>query len=777
MFKTLIHTSENDNLYIYNHQSKLSILVHPDFRKAYEGSADADPYYIKKYEYLKKHNFFSTVDPVNFGKIDESVIKNNIAQVPQIVFETTDFCNLNCSYCVFGDFYEEFDVRNQKMINIDHAIILLKYIFELKHKSKKNQLYISFHGGEPLFNGDFIKQIVDVVNQLKSGKEIEIVYTMTTNATLLHKYLHFLVENNFQLLISLDGNKSNHSYRIFRKSKENSFEKVIVNIDNLQNKYLDIAGGACDGIFDPSRGYIMRGGREMENHFECLWDLFRSIPSLEVPGASVLDEYYWLNKEDPNYSLCRATKDCGQDAHTDGKFNLSQKGCMEIMKLFMTKDEDLYDKTIEDVFDDEVFNSTFWLYWRTMFAFENWHSALEMKLYFQRFIHHISGLPDFSALKFTKYNQYESLILPMKKYLEAAGVDFQFNTEVTNVIFDINDGKKVAKAIECKVKGVEKGIVLTENDLVFVTNGSCTEGTIYGDQNHAPNGDAEVRTSGVWSLWKNIAKQDPSFGHPEKFCSDVSKTNWESATVTTLDDKIIPYITNICKRDPRTGKVVTGGIVSCQDSKWLMSWTINRQGQFKEQDKNQVCVWVYGLFTDVPGDYIKKPMKDCTGKEITEEWLYHLGVPVEDIENLAEHSAVCVPTMMPYITAFFMPRTKGDRPDVIPDGCVNFAFLGQFAETPRDTVFTTEYSVRTAMEAVYGLLGVDRGVPEVWGSVYDIRELLDSSVKLMDGMSPLEIELPGPLNALKKPLLRVVKGTVVEKLLRDHNVIKDGMLD
>ena len=212
---------------------------------------------------------------------------------------------------------------------------------------------------------------------------------------------------------------------------------------------MDIAGGACDGIFDPARGYVMRGGREMENHFECLWDLFRSIPSLEVPGASVLDEYYWLNKEDPNYSLCRATKDCGQDAHTDGKFNLSQKGCMEIMKLFMTKDEDLYDKTIEDVFDDEVFNSTFWLYWRTMFAFENWHSALEMKLYFQRFIHHISGLPDFSALKFTKYNQYESLILPMKKYLEAAGVDFQFNTEVTNVIFDINDGKKVAKAIEC----------------------------------------------------------------------------------------------------------------------------------------------------------------------------------------------------------------------------------------------------------------------------------------------------------------------------------------
>ena len=285
---------------------------------------------------------------------------------------------------------------------------------------------------------------------------------------------------------------------------------------------MDIAGGACDGIYDTSRGYVMRGGREMENHFECLWDLFRSIPSIETPGVSVLDEYYWLNKHDPNYSLCRATVNRGKDAHTDGKFNLSQKGCMEIMKLFMTKDEDLYDKTIEDVFDEEVFDSTFWLYWRTMFAFENWHSALEMKLYFQRFIHHIAGLPDFSALKFTKYNQYESLILPMQRYLEDAGVDFQFNTEVTNVVFKFEGDKKIASAIECKVNGQERGIVLTENDLVFVTNGSCTEGTIYGDQNHAPNGDAEVRTSGVWNLWKNIARQDPSFGHPEKFCSDIA---------------------------------------------------------------------------------------------------------------------------------------------------------------------------------------------------------------------------------------------------------------
>ena len=539
---------------------------------------------------------------------------------------------------------------------------------------------------------------------------------------------------------------------------------------------MDIAGGACDGIEDPTRGYVMRGGREMEDHFECLWDLFHSIPSLEIPGASVLDEYYWLNKHDPNYSLCRATEHRGEDAHTDGKFRLSQKGSMEIMKLFFTKDEDLYDKTIEDVFDDEVFRSDFWLYWRTMFAFENWHSALEMKRYFQRFIHHIGGLPDFSALKFTRYNQYESLILPMQKYLEAAGVEFRFGTEVTNVRFEIKDGKKTARAIECRTKNGEMEIPLTEKDLVFITNGSCTEGTIYGDQDHAPLGDAEVRSSGCWSLWKKIAAQDPAFGHPEKFCSDIEKTNWESATVTTSNEEIIDQIKKICRRDPRTGKVVTGGIVSCRDSSWLLSWTINRQGQFKNQKKDEVCVWVYSLFTDVPGDHVKKPMKECTGKEITAEWLYHLGIPVEDIDRLAGEACNCTPTMMPYITAFFMPRRAGDRPDVIPDGSVNAAFLGQFAETPRDTIFTTEYSVRTAMEAVYGLCGVDRGVPEVWGSVYDVRELLDSTVKLMDGKSPLEMKLPMPFEMMKKPLLKKIDRTIVGKLLRDHDVLKDWML-
>lgn len=534
-----------------------------------------------------------------------------------------------------------------------------------------------------------------------------------------------------------------------------------------------IPGGACDGYYYNDIGYVMRGGREMDNHFECMWDLFRSIPSIETEGVSVLDEYYWLNKADPNYSLMRATVNRGEDAHTDKKFNISDKGAMEIMKLFFTPDEQLYNKRINEVFDEEVFDSNFWLYWRTMFAFENWHSALEMKLYIQRYIHHIGGLPDFTALRFTKYNQYESMILPMIKYLESFGVQFHYGVKVENVLFDIKSSKKQAKTIVTIVNGKEENINLTENDLVFITNGGCVENSTLGSQNKKAEFNYEIKPGGGWDMWRKIAKQDKSFGNPDKFCSNPEESNWMSATVTTLDDKIPPYIEKICKRNPFSGKVVTGGIVTVKDSNWLLSWTFNRQPQFRSQPKNQLCGWIYGLFSDKPGNYIKKPMRECTGKEICMEWLYHLGVPTDQIEELATNSANTVPCMMPYITAFFMPRQLGDRPLVVPKGSVNFAFLGQFAETKRDTIFTTEYSIRTAMEAVYTLLDIDRGVPEVWGSVYDIRDLLNATVKLRDGKPITDMKLNLIERFIMKKALKKAKGTDIEKLLKEHKVIPD----
>jgi len=532
-----------------------------------------------------------------------------------------------------------------------------------------------------------------------------------------------------------------------------------------------IPGGALDGDEFSGIGYVMRGGREMDNHFECMWDLFHSIPSIETDGISILDEYYWLNKKDPNYSLCRATVNCGEDAHTDKKFSLSDKGSMEIMKLFMTPDEKLDNVKMTEIFDEEVFASDFWLYWRTMFAFKDDQSALEMKRYMQRYIHHIGGLPDFTALRFTKYNQYESMVLPMVEYLKSYGVQFHYDTKVMNVIFDIDGTKKVAKRIVLEKDNETDNIDLTEDDLVFYTNGSNVENSTYGSQTKASGMDSEIHEGGTFDLWRKIAKQDSAFGRPDKFCMDPEDSCWVSATVNTLDAKILPYIQKICKRDPLSGGVVTGGIVSAKDSSWLLSWTINRQPQYRNQPKGQVLVWLYGMFSDVPGDYVKKPMRDCTGIEICEEWLYHIGVPVDQIEELATNSANTIPVMMPFASAYFQPREAGDRPDVVPEGCVNFAFIGNFAETPRDTVFTTEYSIRTAMEAVYTLLNVDRGVPEVWGSVYDIRDLLNSTVQLRDGKKITEMKLDMKQKIAMKELLKKIKGTEVERLLVEHHVI------
>lgn len=531
----------------------------------------------------------------------------------------------------------------------------------------------------------------------------------------------------------------------------------------------DIAGGALDGKLLSDVNYVARGGRETGHHFEVLWDLFSAVPSREDPDMSVLDYLYYTNLDDPNYSNCRIIENRGQ-RYDNAQFNLSQDVIKEIIKLLLTPDEKLQDVRVEDIFSEEFLESDFWTFYRTMFAFETWHSALEFKLYINRFIHHVSGLPDLSALQFTKYDQYESLVIPLMKWLKDKGVKTEYNTDVVDVEFEISDDKKKATKIVAKdaKTGEDKSIDLTEDDLLFITIGSLVEASSYGKNDEAP--DLNIDEENAFKLWKNIAKKSPDFGHPEVFTSDIEQTNWESATVTVKSKEIADYIEKITKRSPYTGKVVTGGIVTVRDSKWLMSWTINRQGQYIDQPKDEVVVWVYGLFTDREGDYIKKPMKECSGEEIAKEWLYHIGVPEEDIERLAKETST-IPVFMPYITSQFMPRSFGDRPYVVPKNAVNFAFLGQFVETlddpGRDTVFTTEYSGRCAMEAVYVLTGVEKKVPEVFASRYDMRYLLAGVSALNDGKRP-EIDLPLDKLAV---IAKLISGTEIEKMLKEYNLI------
>jgi uncharacterized protein len=235
MKTSIIHSTENNNSYLYDAQHLFSVLMHPELENVYKKTAKFNSYYFKKYKYLKKHGFFGDFKSIDFETtLDESIVKKHIIQTRQIVFEATDNCNLNCSYCSLGELYE-LGKRDHKNININYAINFLKYIFDLK--TEKTKLTISFFGGEPLININFIKKIIEEAKRLNAEKGLELEFSMTTNATLIHKHIQFLVENNFILLISLDGNEDGHSYRTFVKNNENSSQKVVENVDMIQRNY------------------------------------------------------------------------------------------------------------------------------------------------------------------------------------------------------------------------------------------------------------------------------------------------------------------------------------------------------------------------------------------------------------------------------------------------------------------------------------------------------------------------------------------------------------
>ena len=456
---------------------------------------------------------------------------------------------------------------------------------------------------------------------------------------------------------------------------------------------------------------------------------------------------------------------------TDGQYGLG-KCAGEIVKLVMTPEDKLEGISIEDFFSAEFFETNFWAYWATMFAFEKWHSVIEMRRYAMRFIHHIDGLPDLSALKFNKYNQYESMTKPLLAYLQSHDVDICYNTQVENVVVDTSNGEKVAKKLILTRDGEHQEIDLSPDDLVYVTNGSIVESSTYGTH-HTP-APITHKLGGSWHLWQNLAEQDEAFGHPEVFCENIPERAWfVSATMTMKDATLEPYFERLTKRDIHQHRVNTGGIITVTDSNWMLSFTIHRQPHFKDQKENETVVWIYALYSDTPGNYIKKRVVDCTGEEITEELLYHLGVPDDLIKKYAGDDYVnTVPVYMPYITAYFQMRKKGDRPAVVPAGSVNLAFIGNFAESPtRDTVFTTEYSVRTAMEAVYTLLNVDRGVPEVFNSIYDIRELLKATYYLNDKKPIDQMDLPLPKFAVKGAMKKV-QGTWLEELLKEAKLLE-----
>lgn len=443
-----------------------------------------------------------------------------------------------------------------------------------------------------------------------------------------------------------------------------------------------VEGGSMDGSGNPEDGYIVRGGREMNWNYDNLWDMFQDVPAVELPeGYSVLDEYRMVNDNDPNYSKARLMHNCGEIMDfTD--FGLSKSQQREMIRLLLKRKEELDDITIEEYFSTGFLESNFWSLFRSMFAFKNCHSLLETKLYMHRFLDSIDGFGDMSVLVFPKYNQFDTFIKPLANMLRDQGVKFQLETRVYDLEMTESSDKKTVTGILCAVAGEEQRIDVADGDLVFALTGSMTENTAYGDMNTVPDLKVDRHDPGEnsgWSLWKNLAEKSPVFGKPEKFYGDVDQSIWESATLTCKSSPLVDKLTELSVNDPYSGRTVTGGIITFTDSNWFLSVTINRQPHFPGQPEDTLVVWVYGLLMDKDGNFVKKPMPQCTGKEILAELCHHLGIE-DELEEVAARTKVRT-ALMPYITAQFMKRAAGDRPQPVPEGCTNLGLVGQFVET------------------------------------------------------------------------------------------------
>ena len=479
----------------------------------------------------------------------------------------------------------------------------------------------------------------------------------------------------------------------------------------------EVPGGALDGAGDSENGFVVRGGRMHEEHFVCYWELLSNIPSYDDPNVSVKDESFEFNSRYVSHAQARLIKD-GKRVDLSS-FGLSLKDQADLMKLTFASERSLDNIKIEDWFSKEFFETNYWFLWASMFAFQKWSSVAAMRRYMKRFIHLVDAMPRLGGIMRTKYNQYDSVVIPLRRYLQERGVRFDMQTRVIDVDFEISVDRKVASAIHTiKKNGRKVKINLGEEDYVFITNGSITESTDNGSWTKAPV-LKEKSSSGAWMLWEKIASKDEAFGNPGVFSDNIDLQKWYSFTATLKDDTFHDYMEEF------SGNLNgTGGLVTMTDSNWLMSIVIARQPHFPNQPKDVKVFWGYALYPDNEGNFVKKKMSECNGEEILEELWYQL--KIQDLmKPIADSGKVnCIPVAMPFIDSLFMPCAKGDRPNVLLKGAINFAFLGQFAEVPKDCVFTVEYSVRCAQTAVFGLFETGRDVLPVYDSIHKPEVLI-----------------------------------------------------
>jgi oleate hydratase len=463
-----------------------------------------------------------------------------------------------------------------------------------------------------------------------------------------------------------------------------------------------IMGGSLDGAGNPTDGYSLRGGRMLTtDNYECTWDLFKSIPSLTLPGKTVFDEIIEFNEKHKTHAMARLV-DRRRAKVPVTSMGFSMHDRQELLRLTEASEAELDNSCITDWLSPGFFETEFWYMWATTFAFQPWHSAIEFKRYLHRFMLEFTRIETLGGIKRSVYNQYDSFVRPLQSWLATQNVHFYLDCEVTDLERHIATDKLVVTGIHYQQCGENKTIAVDNDDLVFLQNGSMTDASSLGSMTSAPK-QLTKQDCTSWALWEKLAAENPGFGNPAAFNSSIAESCWESFTVTLKNPEFFDKMQKFSGNEAGIG-----GLVTFKDSNWLMSIVLAHQPHFIDQPADVQVFWGYALFPDRVGNFVPKPMAECNGAEILQELCGHLRFDLDTVT-----SANCIPCRMPYITSMFMPRLHTDRPIPIPHNSHNLALVSQFVEIPEDVVFTVEYSVRVAQMAVYQFLHIDRKISPV----------------------------------------------------------------
>ena len=323
----------------------------------------------------------------------------------------------------------------------------------------------------------------------------------------------------------------------------------------------------------------------------------------------------------------------------------------------------------------------------------------------------------------TPYCQRQAFIEPLAAWLRPRGVNVLTGAFVKDIGFAPAADRITVDRLDIEREGVATSVAVGPEDIVLVTTGSQAADLSAGSMTEPPKPPGGGRSV---ALWRRLAQGRTDFGNPDVYFdpAKAADSRWVTFTVTTTGTEFIDELTALTGSKPGTG-----GLVTLRDSGWVLSLTIFHNPEVLGQPQGANVWWGYGLYPDRDGDFISKPMTECTGAEILEEVVRQLKFDRSLDAIMA--SSICIPCHLPFVNNIWLPRKQGDRPSVVPEGATNLGLIGQYVEVPQEIAFTVEYSTRTAWEAIRTLTKRGPAPPPVYQAEYDPKALLDALMVLL----------------------------------------------